>query len=204
MTNQPPYNQPPNNGNYQQPAQPPYGNYPPPPQNQPYGNYQQPGVSYSPPPPPAYTPKKSKAGLIIGIILGIFGLFIVAAIVGFVFLFSAGSSAKTDGEKVVTEFMSALGSGNVAKAHTLLSPDFRQEFSVQDMQGQLSSNSFIKSYTATNFNTFSFNSNNGVENLQLGGTANFGSTGTSNVEYTLRKVSGEGWRITKFSIRPPA
>lgn len=206
MTNQPPSNQQPGGYYPPQPNQQQYYTNSAPPQ-QPYGyppQYNQPGVSFTPPPPPV-PPRKSKAGLIIGIVLGIFGLFIVAVIVGFVFLFSSASNAKTEGEKVVTEFMTALGSGNTSAAHSLLSPDFRQEFSPQQLQAQLKSNSFIQEYKNITFNNeVSYRSNNGVEVVEVSGKANFGAEGTSNTEFILRKVSGEGWRITKFSIRPPA
>jgi hypothetical protein len=205
MTNQPPYNQPP--GGYPpQPNQPPPYGYPPP--QPPYGypsqpNQPMPGVSFSPPPPPM-PPKKSKVGLIIGIVLGFFALLIVAAVIGFVFLFSSASSAKTDGEKVVTDFMTAFSKGDVRTAHSLLAPDFRQELSQQTMQRQLEANSFIESFSGMSFTGFSYNANNGVETVQMSGKANFGTTGSSNVEFVLRKVSGEEWRLTKYSIRPPA
>jgi hypothetical protein len=102
----PPYGEQPQ-GPYGQPAQnpypPPQGAYPPPPQ----GGYPPPPPGASPPPPPmpygasppagyyGPPPKKTRWGLIIGLVVGVFALLAVAAIVFLVFI-GKGTVTATD------------------------------------------------------------------------------------------------------------
>ncbi|HTI77569.1 MAG TPA: septum formation family protein [Mycobacterium sp.] len=109
-SNPPPYGQQPPPGPYGQPAQNPYpapqpGAYPPPP-----GSYPPPPPpphgAYPPPPPMPYgeapplghygpPPKKTRWGLIIGLIVGLFALLAIAVIVFVVFV-GRGTVTATD------------------------------------------------------------------------------------------------------------
>ena len=171
--NQPPYGQPLN--------QPPYGQ---PPMGQPM---------YGQPPAPI---KKRRAPILL-IILGVLGVLLLACVGGFFLLFAAASTAKTDGEKTVTQLMTTLKQGDSAGAMALCTSTVTAD-EIQTLIGSAQAKNFnaIKST-----NNPGYNNANGTETQSFSGVMDYGSVGTGTFDAKLEKVGGS-WRIQTIRLSP--
>lgn len=112
-----------------------------PPQQPAYGQQPPPGYGYMPPPPP----RKSRTGLVIGVLAGVFLL--VAGVIIAVVAFSGPSIQDT-----AEEYAAAVTSKDVAKTTSMLCPEIRQEVEKsmrQVPQAQLEQERRNRSVTAT-------------------------------------------------------
>ncbi|HEX2915139.1 MAG TPA: hypothetical protein VH186_30385 [Chloroflexia bacterium] len=185
------------------PDAPPYyqqGPYVPPPNapgfGPPSGYY-----PYPPPPPPRKKGIPAWGWLILAVaivaVLACAG--IVALVVG------VGVSTKSDGEKVLDQFMRAAAVRDIDKLYSLSTNTDRQSFEADVTNNLLNPYAaFLPNYRSLNSGlSFEINIVNGISTMKFSGKIDYGQSGSGTYDIELQKV-GEQWKVVYLHLQPPS